>query len=198
MSPGYSMTEAFPTFKLFFMEDANSGIYYAFDNFYSYSAVIDIEVQRPTNKPATLRMKLMNLTHLLSHKLYDASLAGKWEASLDSFAINTGGTAAATGSDVPTKGFVGRTGIGGAPYQVMGKDNTEGYTGGDMANRRIPLQYFPLQTGSKIQLRVGFSNNPDKLTPVFCGEVTEIEGNESRLGRRVCSAVTRAEHLGCN
>jgi len=51
--PGYSMTEAFPTFKLFFMEDANSGIYYAFDNFYSYSAVIDIEVQRPTNKPAT-------------------------------------------------------------------------------------------------------------------------------------------------
>jgi len=40
--PGYSMTEAFPTFKLFFMEDANSGIYYAFDNFYSYSAVIDI------------------------------------------------------------------------------------------------------------------------------------------------------------
>ena len=176
--PGYSMTEAFPTFKLFFMEDANSGIYYAFDNFYSYSAVIDIEVQRPTNKPATLRMKLMNLTHLLSHKLYDASLAGKWEASLDRFAINTGGTAAATGSDVPTKGFVGRNGIGGAPYQIMGKDNTEGYAGGDMSNRRIPLQYFPLQTGSKIQLRVGFSNNPDKLTPVFCGEVTEIEGNE--------------------
>jgi len=55
----------------------------------------------------------------------------------------------------PPKDSSAGTGIGGAPYQVMGKDNTEGYAGGDMSNRRIPLQYFPLQTGSKIQLRVG-------------------------------------------
>lgn len=175
--PGYTMNEAFPTFKLFFMEDSSSGTYYAFDNFYSYATVTDIEVQRTVNKPATMRLQLTNLTHLLNHKVFDASLAGKWEATLNRFAFQEGSSQNA-GPDVPTASFVRKDGLGGAPYQVMGRDNTEGYTGGDMANRRIPLQYFPLQTGSKVQLRVGFSNNPDKLTPIFCGTVTEIEGNE--------------------
>ena len=40
------------------------------------------------------------------------------------------------------------------------------------------LQYYPLQTGSKIQIRMGFSNNPDDLYPVFSGKVTQIEEGE--------------------
>jgi len=122
-------------------------------------------------------MKLMNLTHLLSHKLYDASLAGKWEASLDRFAINTGGTAAAKGSDVPPKDSSAGTASVACLIRSWAR-TTPKATPADMSNRRIPLQYFPLQTGSKIQLRVGFSNNPDKLTPVSVARSPRIEGNE--------------------
>jgi hypothetical protein len=43
------------------------------------------------------------------------------------------------------------------------------------------LQYFPLQTGTKIQLRMGYSNNPDALFPVFSGIVTELEPGEETI-----------------
>jgi hypothetical protein len=64
----------------------------------------------------------------------------------------------------------------------MGPDMTEGYTSGkNVKNKRIPLQYFPLQTGTKIQLRMGYTNNPDALFPVFAGIVTEIEPGEETI-----------------
>jgi len=34
-----------------------------------------------------------------------------------------------------------------------------------------------LQPGTKIQVRMGYSNNPDLLTPVFTGHVTDIQGD---------------------
>jgi hypothetical protein len=177
--PGYNMAEAFPTFKLMFLEDENNNVYYAFDDFFSYASVLDFEMQRPWNRPATLQIKITNLAYLLNHKIYDASTAGKWASYRDRFATEVSGSAAvAVPSDTNTKITAGKEGIGGTPYQLMGPDMTEGPRGGNMKNRRIPLQYFPLQTGTKIQLRVGYSNNPDKLFPIFCGTVTEMEGNE--------------------
>jgi hypothetical protein len=46
------------------------------------------------------------------------------------------------------------------------------------ANTYVNLRFYALQTGSKVQVRLGFSNNPDALYPVFTGQVTSIEGDE--------------------
>ena len=177
--PGYDMSEAFPTFKLMFMEDANEGIYYAFDNFFSYATITDIEMERPYDKPATLRVQMTNLSHLLSNKLYDGTLAGAWDHTLDKYAslqtsTNDGSPVVGPGT---SSAVVYKNGPGAAPTQVSGSDNIEGARGGQNY-KRVPLQYFPLQTGTKIQLRIGNTNDPDQLFPVFCGQVTEIEGDE--------------------
>src|SRR5208337_2953439 len=50
--------------------------------------------------------------------------------------------------------------------------------GRDQSTKRVPLKYYALQTGSKIQVRMGFSNNPDELYPVFTGMVTQIDGDD--------------------
>jgi hypothetical protein len=182
--PGYDMSEAFPTYKLMFLEDANEGIYYAFDNFYSYASITDIEMERPYDKPATLRIQMTNLSNLLNPKLFDGSLAGAWDHTLDKYA-SLEATSSDRGAVAGGGGSVGVTAEKkpfGAPNQinqaVFGSDNIEGPRGGDMNYRRVPLQYFPLQTGTKIQLRIGNTNDPDKLFPVFCGEVTELEEGE--------------------
>ena len=144
---------------------------------------MDIEIERPIDRPATLRLTMTNLSHLFNFKLFDNSTSGKWEASLYKWAIEPGGPGAVALPDGATGiGLAGREGIGGSPFAVMGPDMTEGYAGGTKGkNKRVGLQYFPLQTGTKIQLRMGYTNNPDALFPVFSGIVTEIEPGEETI-----------------
>jgi hypothetical protein len=122
---------------------------------------MDIEMERPIDRPATLRLTMTNLAHLFNFKLFDNSTSGKWEASLYKWAIAPSGPdAVSLPSDANAIGIAGREGIGGAPFALMGPDMTEGYTGGKNGpNHRIPLQYFPLQTGTKIQLRMGYTRS---------------------------------------
>ena len=177
--PPFSMAHAFPTFKLFLLEEDNSDIWYAYDDFYSYSAVISMEVIRYTDKPDTAVIVIGNATNLLTHKLYDNSTIGKHEqrmaapwqretpfSSDGSPVVTPGG---ATTYDAPTRlpGNV-TTNIGG----------TNLVPGFGAQNLRSPYQYYALQTGSKIQLRMGFTSNPDMLYPVFTGKVTQIEEGE--------------------
>lgn len=182
--PAYSMNSAFPTFKLLLLEEDNSGPFFAFDNFYSYASVIDIEVIKYTDKPDTAIIQITNLSHALQHRLYDDTAAGKLEASDDKFNIEPNGSLVVGGPNVNpneagTGGGAAGTGIiagktaAGRPYQK--KNLAEGR--GEVS-KRVPLKYFALQTGSKIQVRMGYDNNPDKLWPVFTGQVTEIEGED--------------------
>lgn len=174
--PGYSMKEAFPTFKLFFIEDANSGVYYAFDSFYSYSSVLEIEVIRPWDKPATAVIRLTNLSNLFDHKLFDDTLVGKHEAKLARFSSPEDKSNEVTTNTQGTSITVSKNPISG----IVSRDLREGMD--PNTPKLIPLKYFPLQTGTKIQIRMGFDNDPDKLTPVFNGLVTEIEpGEEGEL-----------------
>jgi hypothetical protein len=178
--PGYSMREAFPTFKLFFMEDCNSGVYYAFDNFYSYASVLEVEVIRAWDKPATAVIRLTNISHLFDHKLFDNTMVGRHERNLSRFNTTQSSSSTTTNSE-GTAELINKNPITGT---ISGRDIREGY---DPANPKlIPMKYFPLQTGSKIQLRFGFDNDPDKLTPVFNGMVTEIE--EGELGEIIITA----------
>jgi hypothetical protein len=178
--PSYSMKEAFPAFKIFFIEDANNGVFNCFDNFYSYSSILDIEVLRPYDKPATAVIRLTNIANLFAHKLYDHTTLGKYEAGLVSgYTRQATGGANTDGSTVQT---ATKNAITGQVTPSM--DRTEGFKPGDP--KLIPLKYFPLQTGSKIQIRMGFDNDPDKLTPVFNGLVTEIE--EGEIGELMVTA----------
>lgn len=181
--PAYSMNTAFPTFKLFLIEEDNTGPFFAFDNFYSYASVIDIEVIKYQDKPDEAVIQITNLAHVLEHRLYDDTAAGKLEASDDNFNFSQTGGVVAGGPNVnpneagtggnPSSGVIASKTAAGTPYQKKNLAEGVGET-----YSRIPLQFFALQTGSKIQVRMGYSNNPDNLFPVFTGQVTEIEGDE--------------------
>jgi D-alanyl-D-alanine dipeptidase len=180
--PAYSMEEAFPTFKLFFMEDANNGIYYAFDQFYNYASVLEIEVIRPWDKPATAVIRITNLSNLFDHKLFDGTNVGKYEAALDRFTPT-----AEPGPATTQSGTKSTVTINPVTQAIIGNDLTDGYLPPGGASSSFPdilpaLKYFPLQTGTKIQIRMGFNDDPDKLTPIFNGQVTELEpGDEGEL-----------------
>lgn len=182
--PAYSLNTAFPTFKLMLIEEDNTGPFFAFDNFYSYASVMDIEVIKYADKPDAARIQITNLSHILNHRLYDDTAAGKLEASDDKFNIAPNGSLAIGGpgidqSEATQGGSSNNAGIiasktaSGQLYQKKNMAEGRGET-----NTKVPLKYFALQTGSKIQVRMGYSNNPDNLFPVFTGQVTDIEGDD--------------------
>lgn len=182
--PAYSMNSAFPTFKLLLLEEDNTGPFFAFDNFYSYASVSDIEIIKYRDKPDQAVIQITNLAHMLQHRLYDDTALGKLEKQADKFnvdpnsglIINSDGTVAAGTGGNPSAGLTASKTAGGLPYQLFPRKNmTEGR---NEAWTRVPLKFFALQTGSKIQVRLGFSNNPDDLFPVFTGIVTSIEGDD--------------------
>lgn len=161
--PGTSMAEAFPTFKLFLYEEDNNTIFYAFDNFYSYSSVSDIEVIRYQDKPDAAKIVLTNLSGLLSHRLFDNSADGK-----RSYEYEAGPAQPLSDDGSPLNDPTGAA--KGFAYKDPGGFNwMPGING-----QSVPNKYYALQTGSKIQIRMGYSNNPDKLWPVFTGQITEM------------------------
>jgi len=174
--PGLSMAEAFPTFKLFLMEDEASGIVNCHDNFYSYASVTDIEVIRFQDKPDMAVVQITNIANLLQHHLYDSTLMGRYEASLDpnQALVPEGGPI--TGDNPLAAVFAARS-----LYGQLSQNYADGFIPGQRAPKPIPMQYIALQAGTKIQIRMGYSNNPDKLTPVFTGRVTQINTEDDMM-----------------
>lgn len=164
----YSMTRAFPTFKLFLMEDMSNKPFYAYDNFYSYATVLDMEIIRYRDRPDTAIIKISDLMHLLDQHLYDSTPQGVEEQALQSpYQTQLPNSEALVGP--------GGAPAGGLTYDLSNQFSKISPQGGD---HTFPLKYFPMQTGTKIQVRMGFSNNPDLLTPVFTGQITQLEGDE--------------------
>jgi hypothetical protein len=171
--PYHSMARAFPCFKLFLCEEDNSGPFLAFDDFYSYASVLSIEIRKSQNEPDLAVVNLTNFANLLSHRLFDGTTAGKRERSLS----NLQEIPASSNDDAMTGEFAGKASgeenwLGVQRRKVL--DLTQGFD----KKTEVPLQYYPLQTGAKVQIRMGFSNNPDKLWPVFTGKVTQLEGED--------------------
>jgi hypothetical protein len=180
--PGYSMAEAFPTYKLFLLEDASPGWIQGFDNFYSYASVLDIEVMKYKDKPDLARITITNVANILQHKLFDNTSQGKYELELykrEFFSTTPASGAGPVSGGDPNAALVGGRTISGQAYQVqqlLGYDLRDGVVPGKV--ERVPLQYAVLQPGTKIQIRMGYSNNPDLLTPVFTGRVETVEGDD--------------------
>jgi len=131
------LARAFPTFKIYFIEDEdmNSLLHIRqFDDFYSYSAVKDIRVVRSRKIPADLCViSLININGELDTLAYTKDE--------DKSPIN-----AVRKFDPATM-------------------DTE------LEN---PFQKLMLVEGAKIQVRLGYSNNPEDLETVFNGQVVEV------------------------
>jgi len=176
--PNYTMASAFPAFKLFLIEEDNSGPFFAFDNFYSYASVMDMEVIKYQDKPDTAIVQITNLARLLSHRIFDDTAAGKVEMRNDPYTIeSTLNSSEATTSpeNAPNTIQAGKD-LGQIPYETGTSRNL--VEGANEVRSRVPFKFFALQTGSKIQIRMGYSNDPDKLFPVFTGQVTQIDGDD--------------------
>jgi hypothetical protein len=173
---GYSMADAYPTFKLFLIEENNAGVFYCIDDFYSYASVISFEIIKKEDGNELAVIRLTNLAQLLSHKVFDATQQGRqeraWNPAIAPVTTSSDGSAIAGPSGSQAGVNAGKNSVvnGGTYMEVPGRN----LSATDANKKRMPLPYFPLQTGTKIHIRMGSSNDPDKLTPVFSGVVAEL------------------------
>ena len=176
--PCLNMKRAFPTFKLFLVEEsADNGPFYMYDNFYTYASVLSMEVIKYQDKPDVAVIQVTNIANLLSHRAFDSTASGKQEhelSNLQDLPMSSDGPV--TNGSPYTGALTASTNTAGVNRQRLKNLNmSKGYS---QYVKDIPLQYYPLQTGAKVQIRMGYTNNPDKLYPVFTGKITEIEGDE--------------------
>jgi len=130
------MIRAYPTFRLYFIEsDMGERKRFAFDDFFSYSSVKEIQVIR--NRKIAADLCLLSITNV-SGALSNRKFKDKEELEED-------------------------------PHKRGATNTAE-------ENR---LQQLMLQPGIQIQLRLGYSNNPDDLEKVFNGIITDVQFNET-------------------
>lgn len=149
-----TMRRAFPTFKLYFIEDdtgpnrehllPQSRTVAYFDDFYNYNSVKEIRLIRSRKQPDHLLVvTLTNVSGILDQRMWNAQ---RW--------------------DPDTRSFVN--------FQ---RENYEpGLQETELEN---PLDHLILKQGLKVQLRLGNSNSSHKLATKFNGEIVEISYNHS-------------------
>lgn len=173
--PKQNMVRAFPTFKLFLIEENNTKVFNMLDDFYSYSNVLDIEIIRYRDKPDTAVFVITNMSHLLSHKLFDNTAAGRREFRDDQGLITMPNSTGTTTSPADAS-FIGSSNLAGNSALSTFPDYRDSMDPAGMI--KAPPRYFAMQTGTKVQIRMGYANNPDLLFPVFTGLITDIQGDE--------------------
>ena len=142
-----SVRRAFPTFKIYFIEDDEQGseviqgkTVRAFDDFYSYSAVQEIRIVRSRKIAADLAtLRITNVGGKLLRKRFgeDSQYAKDHKAK---YGIE-------------------------AEYETGIFADTE---------KENPFERMILQDGVKVQIRLGYTSNPDHLETVFLGSIVEI------------------------
>lgn len=140
---GYSMMRAYPTFKLYFIEnDMGERKRYAYDDFFSYSAVKSIQVIKSRKIAADLCiLELTNVSGVLSNR--------KFHSVLDPSSPKNG-----------------------TQSQKEDKKNRN-------TEYENPIASLLLQPGVEIQLRLGYSNNPNELEKVFNGLITDVQFSDT-------------------
>jgi len=135
----YGMERAYPTFKLFLVEE-DSDAWLCFDDFYAYNAVQSIKIVKSRKAASsTAEIVLSNISNVLSFKS-------------ESTGIEFIGTNEFSPSTMPS-------------------------LSSDTAYEQF-MASFPLQVGSKIVIKLGYSNNLDEMPTVFIGKVVELTPGE--------------------
>jgi len=147
-----TMSRAFPTFKLYFIEeDEEESRYLSFDDFYSYNGVKDFTVVLDRNVAAdNAVIRIQNISGTL-----DGTKRG---AIVDAdYYLRT------------AKNKLGKDTLeGDAERSEVTKDT----------NRDQPLNALILRPGLNIQLRAGYSNNPEMLEVLFSGRVVDVSWSQ--------------------
>ena len=164
LGQGQRLVRAFPAFKLYFIhDDSQKRRKFGIDDFFSYNAVSDITCIRDREIPADLlEITLTNVSGVLSNRKFQGPR--KFDGT-DPLGKDVSEQAIRkttdSGSLIPTK---------------------------DTANEN-PLESLSIKPGIDVELRLGYSNDPAKLSTVFNGKVQEVEFSESDdMVRIICQS----------
>lgn len=149
---GPSMKRAYPTFKLYFIEEDFEDRVFGFDDFFSYNSVKSIRVVRSRKVPADLCViELTNISGILTNRKFRNEFNQKGEFS------------------------------GNKPRNQAGEIVEEKADSPLLKNTidENPIASLMLQEGTKILLKLGYDNNPSKLEDVFVGQIVEVELNDT-------------------
>lgn len=149
-----TMRRAFPTFKLYFIEDdtgpdrehllPQSRTVAYFDDFYNYNSVKEMRVVRNRKSPSHVAViTLTNVSGILDERMWNHQ---RWDPDTGAF-IN-----------------------------IQRENYEPGLQETELEN---PLDHLILKQGLKVQIRLGNSNNANKLPIKFNGEIVEIGYNHS-------------------
>ena len=147
-----TMRRAYPTFKLFFVEeDEMESRLLNFDDFYSYNAVTSFSVVQSRKSPADHAViTLLNVAGTLDGTKRDAVVDLDYfspeysRATIPGEKSNSGGDPVATGTALDQ-----------------------------------PFGAVVLRPGLNVQLRVGYSNDPDQLEVLISGRIADVQWNSS-------------------
>ena len=152
------MNRAYPTFKLYFIEEDNlTERRFGFDDFFSYSAVKSIRNIRSRKIPADLCViELTNVSGVLSNRKFRE----------DDNVIESNDRSVRRRTEKPRRD--------------SGEETRESWDPRDVNTRdENPIASLMLQEGTKVELRLGYSNDPDKLETTFVGQIVEVEFSET-------------------
>lgn len=147
----FSVRRAFPTFKIYFVEEDNQGLFKRFDDFYSYNAIVDINMIMYKSQPSTAIITMSNLFGHLDAKTFDDVISKEDLLQIVNQAITEG--------RLPVYTIEKKPGI-----------NTE-YTADGKAS---DIRNIMLKPGTKLVIKMGYDNDPDKLPLIFAGQITEV------------------------
>lgn len=155
---GMRLVRAFPTFKLYFIQDDSANRRrYGMDDFFSYNSVAEITCVRSRKIPADLvDITVTNVSGILSNRKFQGPRKITNEKPEGDNNGNSPVDAIGNKIDQDPNGF-------------LKKDS----------KFENPIASLMLQPGIDVELRLGYSNDPDKLTTVFTGKIMEVEFSES-------------------
>ena len=161
MSYKTTLRRAYPTFKLFFVEeDEFESRFLSFDDFYSYNAVKDFTVVQSRKSPADHAViTLQNVGGLLDGTRRDVI------NDVDYFIDEPGGKTVAE-KKLASQGLDPEIGKANNPIT---QDTDE----------EQPFGAVILRPGLNVQLRAGFSNDPDNLEVLLSGRIVDVAWNKS-------------------
>lgn len=170
LSEKLTMRRAFPTFKLFFVEeDEIEGRWLNFDDFYSFNGVKEFSVHKTRKAPAdTATIVLQNVAGTLDGTKRGVIVDMDW--------IRSGKR-----EDEDTKGA--------GPWYQNQLESKSSSSINDQSKkgkvvRQEPVASYPfgavvLRPGMNVQLRCGYANDPNALEVLVSGRVTDVSWNKS-------------------
>ena len=156
MKEKYDYNRSFPTYKVFLVEDGASegdeAIMRQWDQFFDYSAITEIEVVRFKHDVDVAVVKMLNTFGQLTTRVLESGLIVEptkyKDISMDVVFDKSG---------------------------RVQRDEAGNLVKVDLEGNMTPISRMFLQAGTKIVIKMGYSNNEEDLPVVFTGLVSDVQ-----------------------